>query len=114
MTPGLFERITAKFEPQAMPLCHVPMALRMIDHSTDCVWHDAYSDMAYGPTIQEPWGIRGIEWLREEYEKAQEISADVVSLLEWIEASQENRLRLLQVWEQALEAAPMTEDEHGD
>lgn len=108
LDPALFQHIRRTFEGASGHLRHVPMALRMIDHSTDCVWLDAYTDSAYGPTIVQPWCIEGIEWLRDEYEKCEEITADVDGLLAWIEAGHENRLHLVELWESAVRSEEAT------
>jgi hypothetical protein len=111
LTATRFQNIIAAFEGLEGPLRHVPMACRVIDQSTDCVWLDAFPDQAYGPTIQQEWSIEGVVWLRDEYETRQEITANVDSLLDWLEAGHENRVRLLEIWESALAVGPQDEED---
>ena len=67
------------------PLRALPNALNMLDCDTGCVFLDAFPDEALGPTVEAYWTREDMDWLIEEYKKANEYDAPVYRFLEWLE-----------------------------
>lgn len=78
------------------PLAHLPLALLMLYHDTDCAFLDVTDD---APCEMLDWCKEHMDLLAEHHRRGMEIDASVASLMQWIEADPARHFReVIEIW----------------
>lgn len=85
------------------PLRKLCVALLTLDHSTGNPWLDATYEC---PIRGIEWTVRNVNYLREKWAEAQQVSDDIMDLNEWLSKDAAHIYELLALWEQALMLRP--------
>jgi hypothetical protein len=97
------ERIDALCQAETAPLCYLPIALRMINHSTENAFLDPTDDM---PCEDMCWNLDDIALLRQHWIEAQKMMEQTNELSEWLAADPQRLRKVVDLWNQAQKTTP--------
>jgi hypothetical protein len=80
------------------PLCYLPIAFRMIDHSTNNAFLDPTDEM---PCEDMFWDLDDIALLTQHWAEAQTMIEQTNELSEWLAADPQRLRKVVDLWNQA-------------
>jgi hypothetical protein len=92
------ERMDELCRAEDAPLCYLPTALRMLDHSTNNAFLDPTDEM---PCEDMFWDLDDIALLTEHWAEAQIMMKQTDELSEWLAADPQRLRKVVSLWNQA-------------
>jgi hypothetical protein len=81
------------------PVCHLCLAIDMLDHDTGNVWCDVTADMGFDYPL---WSEEAVRDLADQFAEARELWLKTEHLLDWLEASPAHVKEIVQLWNNAV------------